>query len=351
MLHLMDETKNMLSRITASLLLLLWLVPSLAAPPVSEKIIFLNQDGRSAYYYDTSRSDSKEYNLIFDKSEGRPLDEHLNNYLYIYPNEHNWDTRSKPGYDSLHFNQGSFAFLHRTSLERSISVDKNSIYTYTNVEEVKDKEHYGFWNSPDNFHHFTYTWIFPSNFEIVDYKSNRPGDWEIRGNTLSYFGKNVNNLIFKIRYRPAMYATFEELSQAVEPSEDVAVSQDTEGVKVILSATLLFPSGSTEVSRFGRKILNDLARSLKGKTTSIIVEGHTDNVPIRSSLKEKFLTNWELSANRATSVIHILTDAGIKPTRLEARAFGETRPLDSNKTAKGRSRNRRIEILIREARI
>ncbi|MCW8888599.1 MAG: OmpA family protein [Gammaproteobacteria bacterium] len=336
----------------SSLFLTLFLaLPSWAAPPVSEKIIFLNQDGRSGFYYDTSRSDSKEYNLLFDKSEGRPLDEHLNNYLYIYPNEHNWDTRSKPGYDSLHFNQGSFAFLHKTSFDSSITIDKSSIYTYTNEEEVSgdNRTNYGFWNSPDNFHHFTYTWIFPSNFEIVDYKSNRPGDWEIRGNTLSYFGKNVNNLIFKIRYRPAMHATFEEISKVVEPSMDVEVRQDAKGVKVTLSATLLFPPGSTEVSKFGRKILNDLARSLINRDTQIIVEGHTDNVPIRSSLKEKFPTNWELSANRATSIIHILSAAGIKQKRLEAHAFGSTRPIASNKTKKGRRSNRRIEILIREA--
>lgn len=347
----MDETNTIttIQRFSLYLLALIWALPSLAAPPVSEKIIFLNQDGRNAYYYDTSRSDSKEYNLLFDKSQGKPLDEHLKNYLYIYPNEHSWDTHSKPAYDSLHFKQGSFAFLHKTSLEKSITIDKNSIYTYTNKEEIKDKAHYGFWNSPDNFHHFTYTWIFPSNFEIVDYKSNRAGDWEIRGNTLSYFGKNVNNLIFKIRYRPAMHATFEEISKVVEPSMDVAVRQDAKGVKVTLSATLLFPSGSTEVSKFGRKILNDLAHSLLDGDTQIIVEGHTDNIPIRSSLKEKYQTNWELSANRATSIIHILAMAGIKQTRLEAHAFGSTRPIVSNKTKKGRRDNRRIEILIREA--
>lgn len=337
-------------RLTTLMFIALWSLPSMAAPPVSEKIIFLNQDGRSAFYYDTSRSDSREYNLLFDKSEGQPLDEHLKNYLYIYPNEHNWDTRSKLGYDSLHFNQGSFAFLHKTSLEKSITVDKNSIYTYTNEKELKKGQtNYGFWNSPDNFHHFTYTWIFPSNFEIVDYKSNRSGDWETRGNTLSYFGKNVNNLIFKIRYRPAMHATFEELSKVIEPSVDIEVRQDAKGVKVTLSATLLFAPGSTEVSRFGRKIINSLAKSLIGKKTLIIVEGHTDNVPIRSSLKEKFPTNWELSANRATSIIHILAAAGIKQKRLEAHAFGSTRPIASNKTKKGRRSNRRIEILIREA--
>lgn len=347
----MDETNTItkIQRFSLYLLALIWALPSLAAPPVSEKIIFLNQDGRNAYYYDTSRSDSTEYNLLFDKSQGKPLDEHLKNYLYIYPNEHSWDTHSKPAYDSLHFKQGSFAFLHKTSLEKSITIDKNSIYTYTNEEEVKEKAHYGFWNSPDNFHHFTYTWIFPSNFEIVDYKSNRAGDWEIRGNTLSYFGKNVNNLIFKIRYRPAMHATFEEISKVVEPSMDVAVRQDAKGVKVTLSATLLFPSGSTEVSKFGRKILNDLAHSLLDSDTQIIIEGHTDNIPIRSSLKEKYQTNWELSANRATSIIHILAAAGIKQTRLEAHAFGSTRPIATNKTKKGRRDNRRIEILIREA--
>ena len=80
----------------------------------------------------------------------------------------------------------------------------------------------------------------------------------------------------------------------------------------------------------------------------IIVEGHTDSIPIRGDLKKKYASNWELSALRATAVIHILAGAGISEKRLEAHAFGVTLPIASNDTAKGRSRNRRIELLIQE---
>lgn len=328
-------------------LALVSLSPS-AAPPVSEKIVFLNQDGRSAYYYDTLRSDAPTYDLLFEKDDVHPLEEHLSNYLYIYPNEYSWEQQAKPNYDTLRFQQGSFAFLHKTSLDRYITVDAAQIHTYSNESEAAGgKDRYGFWNTPDDFHHFTYTWIFPANFEIVDYRCNRPGEWVIRGNTLSYFGKQVNNLTFRIRYRFASHATYEAVSQSVKSNEDVEISQDVSGVKVVLNAMVLFSSGSANVSVKGRKILADLARSLLNEESAIIVEGHTDNVPIQSSLKQTFPSNWELSAARATSVIHILAGAGIAETRLEAHAFASTRPVASNDTAQGRGRNRRIEILIR----
>jgi chemotaxis protein MotB len=74
------------------------------------------------------------------------------------------------------------------------------------------------------------------------------------------------------------------------------------------------------------------------------IEGHTDNEPIRHS---GWKSNWELSANRALSVLHYLVDnRGISPTRLSALAYGEFHPVTSNDAKQGRQLNRRVEIVI-----
>jgi chemotaxis protein MotB len=80
---------------------------------------------------------------------------------------------------------------------------------------------------------------------------------------------------------------------------------------------------------------------------NIRVEGHTDNVPIGPSLRAKYPTNWELGSARAINVVRYLQrDAGIEPLRLSAVSYGQYRPVASNRTAAGRSKNRRIEIIL-----
>ena len=80
---------------------------------------------------------------------------------------------------------------------------------------------------------------------------------------------------------------------------------------------------------------------------NIRVEGHTDNVPIVSSLKKVYPTNWELGAARATTVVRFFQEkTGIDPLRLSAVSYGQYRPVASNKTGAGRAQNRRIEIIL-----
>jgi chemotaxis protein MotB len=85
---------------------------------------------------------------------------------------------------------------------------------------------------------------------------------------------------------------------------------------------------------------------LKGmEDKAIVIEGHTDSVPLRGELARVFPTNWELSAARATSIVRYLQDTvGVDPRRLSAVGFGPNRPLDTNDSPEGRARNRRIEI-------
>jgi chemotaxis protein MotB len=90
-----------------------------------------------------------------------------------------------------------------------------------------------------------------------------------------------------------------------------------------------------------------LAESLKHNHQNIIVEGHTDNIPIGPELREKYPTNWDLSVARSAAVVRSLTQkTGIAPRRFSARGYSFYKPVASNETEAGRQQNRRIEIIL-----
>jgi chemotaxis protein MotB len=125
--------------------------------------------------------------------------------------------------------------------------------------------------------------------------------------------------------------------------------EEIEGkLKVTFVDKILFDSGSVKIKPKGREVLLTLADSFKdNKKQSIVVEGHTDDVQIGSALQDRFPTNWELSAARATSVVRFLQEKGtIEPERLTASGFSFYKSVDTNETDEGRKQNRRIEIIL-----
>lgn len=117
---------------------------------------------------------------------------------------------------------------------------------------------------------------------------------------------------------------------------------------VSLPSVKLFGPGQYKLKRGAKKPLSKIARVIKSNFPSAVirVEGHTDNRPIKK-LKDRFKSNWELSAARAASVLHFFIDRGyVDPKRIYLAGFGEYHPVSSNKTASGRQRNRRVEIVI-----
>lgn len=114
-------------------------------------------------------------------------------------------------------------------------------------------------------------------------------------------------------------------------------------VEVEIRTDILFPSGVAVLSPEAQSILQQLAETLKPFPNPIRVEGHTDNLPIRSSA---FPSNWELSAARAASVVHLFTRSGMDPRRLAVVGLGENRPAESNDTEQGRNMNRRVLLVI-----
>jgi chemotaxis protein MotB len=114
-------------------------------------------------------------------------------------------------------------------------------------------------------------------------------------------------------------------------------------VQVEIQADILFGSGAASLSPLALGVLAQLAEAIKPFDNPLRVEGHTDNVPINTPA---FPSNWELSAARAASVVHLLTRRGLDPKRLTVIGFGEHQPLQSNATPEGRNANRRVVLVI-----
>jgi chemotaxis protein MotB len=128
-------------------------------------------------------------------------------------------------------------------------------------------------------------------------------------------------------------------------AEDLSVEIRDGKVYVSMSDKLLFKSGSAAVEPKGVEALKLLSDVLnKNPDINVLVEGHTDNVPIKTAV---YKDNWDLSVARATSITRLLTEKnGLAPTRVVASGRGEFYPRDTNATPEGRARNRRTEIIL-----
>ncbi len=125
----------------------------------------------------------------------------------------------------------------------------------------------------------------------------------------------------------------------------IEIQQLREGLQLNMAQEVLFPSGSARVNAKGRALLAKVAERVRSVPYRVVVQGHTDNVPLRNS--KRFADNWELASARSSHVVRLLQANGVPPDRLSAVSFGEYSPRDSNDTPKGRARNRRIEITLK----
>lgn len=128
----------------------------------------------------------------------------------------------------------------------------------------------------------------------------------------------------------------------------LSVYQKEGRVYVSMEERLLFASGSTVIEKNGENALKELAKILaSNKNINILIEGHTDNVPISGTLPSGAKDNWELSVLRATSVAKIiLNNSSIDPVRLTASGKGSYKPIETTNSSEARKKNRRTEIIL-----
>lgn len=124
----------------------------------------------------------------------------------------------------------------------------------------------------------------------------------------------------------------------------VSTSIEERGLVISFNDSIFFESAKADIMEDMKLKLVSLSTVLNKIDNYIRVEGHTDNVPIRN---EYFSSNWQLSSTRASNVVEYLINNGrISPDRLSAVGYGEYRPVADNSTDQGRSKNRRVDILI-----
>lgn len=121
----------------------------------------------------------------------------------------------------------------------------------------------------------------------------------------------------------------------------VQIQSNERKVKLVLTEGVLFASGRADLKEPAKQVLAPIAGELKKLPNDVIIEGHTDNVPIKSG---KYSSNWELSMARAYSVLRFMEEQGLSSRRLAGIGYGENRPAADNASVEGRAKNRRIEI-------
>jgi chemotaxis protein MotB len=128
-------------------------------------------------------------------------------------------------------------------------------------------------------------------------------------------------------------------------SDEITVEMKNGKVYVSMTDKLLFRSGSADVEDKGKDAIKKLAEVLNKNTdVSIMIEGHTDNIPIKTA---QFQDNWDLSVGRAINIVRLLDETyKVDAKRLTAAGRGEYMPKASNETPEGRAKNRRTEIIL-----
>lgn len=135
----------------------------------------------------------------------------------------------------------------------------------------------------------------------------------------------------------------EALDEIADLTGEIGVEIEERGVVVHLTESVLFDLGKADLRPKAREVLRQVAPVLIRSGRPILIEGHTDNLPIRT---REFPSNWQLSAARSANVVHFLTtEAKLPGAQISAAAYAEQHPMDTNETREGRQRNRRVDIV------
>jgi chemotaxis protein MotB len=181
--------------------------------------------------------------------------------------------------------------------------------------------------------------------------------------------KHIDRIINKL-----LDQTHNELNEQLKGNSYVSVDRVTKGVKITMASVGgdLFRSGKEElkpdfhplIGQIGfivkmspivgvhndstyKNFLMALEKRNQELAIEIRCEGHTDNVPLPKRLQTKYKDNWELSSARALNIVKLLKDyAGITEDKFSALGYGEFRPVDTNNTAEGKAKNRRVDIYL-----
>lgn len=149
------------------------------------------------------------------------------------------------------------------------------------------------------------------------------------------FAQHVKNVKQKVSQNMKEYVKQAQLQQ------NVTVSETKKGVAVRIMDSALFEAGSAEIKEEAYPLLDKLSAVISESPFNIMVEGHTDDIPINTAL---YNSNWELSTARAVAVVKYFINKDVEPMKLSAAGYAENHPVTPNISEQSRATNRRVEI-------
>ncbi|HUA21579.1 MAG TPA: flagellar motor protein MotB [Bryobacteraceae bacterium] len=141
---------------------------------------------------------------------------------------------------------------------------------------------------------------------------------------------------------PSLQILTRELSEEIKTGK-LAIHMGSRGLTISFAQAALFPSGEDEIAKDFYPSIQKIANAMKQIPNPVRAEGHTDAVPIHNS---RFRSNWELSAARSIALVELLMQFGVPRDRLSIAGYADTDPVDSNDSAEGRQRNRRVDLVL-----
>jgi len=143
---------------------------------------------------------------------------------------------------------------------------------------------------------------------------------------------------------PELKSKLRSLIDTYNFGDSFSLEDNERGLTVRIQESIIFPSGSADLNPSFKEVLSRLAKIFKSIPNDIRVEGHTDNVPINTQL---YPSNWHLSVSRAlNTAYYLIHDSDLNPDKVSIVGYSEYRPIATNQTPQGRSKNRRVDIVI-----
>lgn len=187
------------------------------------------------------------------------------------------------------------------------------------------------------------------NIKIKDFKESIKKEFKNEKVINELSTSNINNIDNTVNQATVKDSLFELVKTNLGNDNKIEVIENEKGITLRLKDTLLFDSGSADIKENSISTISNIANFLTTIDNPVIIEGHTDSIPIKNSI---YATNWELSSARAINIIKYLTENyQLSPKRLSAVGYGEYAPIYDNTTNKGREKNRRVDIIILENKI
>lgn len=178
----------------------------------------------------------------------------------------------------------------------------------------------------------------------------------LKGNTEVSEVKDIKDLEVKTKDPKSGNTEYEDLAKKLNNTieknglaEVIKLRKEDRGIILQLDETILFEPGKADLKENNKEVLETITTIINEHNNDVLIEGHTDNVPMNN---KEFASNWELSAARALSAVtYFVHDKQIDPMRFSVKGYGEYKPLVPNDTPENRAINRRIDILMVEQKV